>query len=180
MIQTNDTNLLVVDMQDRIMNSINSRDELIINTTKLIKSFSVLSINIDLTEQNPNKLGKTNKLISEIYFNERISKMSFSAIQEGKLLQSYQKNNIKNIVLCGIEAHICILQTALDLKSEGFNVLVPIDAIGSRNELDKDAAIKRMQGNQVSICSTEMIIFELCKTAERAEFREISSIIKGC
>ena len=87
--------------------------------------------------------------------------------------------NFKNIIVCGIESHICILQTSIDLLQKGLNILIPRDAIGSRNEIDNDTAFLRLILSGAVASTTESLICELCKTANRKEFREVSKILKN-
>ena len=104
--------------------------------------------------------------------------MSFSAWDQERLGILLNKNAVKNIILAGLEAHICVLQTALDLVEQGFNVYVPVDAISARRSIDKKWAIARLLRQEVIISTTEAIIFEICKTADRQEFKKLSMIIK--
>ena len=105
--------------------------------------------------------------------------MEFSCNKNKSFTDYINKYNFKNIIVCGIESHICILQTSIDLLAEGFNVLIPKDAIGSRNEIDNDTAFLRLILSGAVASTTESIICELCKTSSRKEFREISKILKN-
>ena len=108
----------------------------------------------------------------------KAGKLSFSCIECHNLLNNLFEKKIKNIIICGIETHICILQSALDLYKLGFNIHVISDAVESRNEDDKRVALKRLVHSDITISTTEMAIFEICRTSKRSEFKEISAIIK--
>ena len=99
-------------------------------------------------------------------------------MQNKKFLDYINEYNFKNIIVCGIESHICILQTSIELLEKGLNILIPRDAIGSRNEIDNDTAFLRIILSGAIASTTESLICELCKTSSRKEFRDISKILK--
>ena len=175
----NETLLLIVDVQQKLINNIKGSQLLIFNIKKLIDTCNLLNVNIAITEQNPLKLGMT--LESILYDNEypKFEKMEFSCSENKNFLNYINKNNFKNIIVCGIESHICILQTSIDLLRKGFNILIPRDAIGSRNELDNETAFLRLILSGAVASTTESLICELCKTSNRKEFREVSKILKN-
>ena len=105
--------------------------------------------------------------------------MAFSCANCREIIEYLIKYKPKNIILSGIETHVCILQSALDLIETGVKVFVPIDGTGSRKRLDHKTAINRMEYSGAIITSTESVIFELCKTSDRAEFKPLSLIIKS-
>ena len=172
------TSLLVIDLQRKLINNIAHKDLIVWNTRKLIEATKILSMQIKSTEQNPNKLGPTITEIDDLLDEKPFSKMSFSCIECKGLIDGYISSSVDTILICGIETHVCVQQTALDLISEGFNVYIVIDAIGSRNILDHEIAIKRLAYAGAILSTTESAIFELCSTAQRPEFNKISSIIK--
>ena len=93
-------------------------------------------------------------------------------------MEELSKKNVENILIAGIETHVCVLQTALDLRTKGFNIYVIADAVMSRRSYDHNIALQRMAYSGLTISTTEMSIFEICRTSNRKEFKEISSIIK--
>ena len=105
--------------------------------------------------------------------------MSFSCCGASMFNEKLQQERKKNILITGIESHVCVLQTCLDLISRGYNTYLVIDAISSRNLLDHQAAIKRLNANGSILTTTETVTFELCRTAERKEFKSISKLIKN-
>ncbi len=175
----NETLLLIVDVQQKLINNIKGSQLLIFNIKKLIDICNLLNVNIAITEQNPLKLGITLESILNDNEYPKFEKMEFSCSENKNFLNYINKNNFKNIIVCGIESHICILQTSLDLLRKGFNILIPRDAIGSRNEIDNDTAFLRLILSGAVASTTESLICELCKTSNRKEFREVSKILKN-
>jgi len=175
----NETLLLIVDVQKKLINNIKGSQLLIFNIKKLIDTCNLLSVNIAITEQNPLKLGMTLESILNDNEYPKFEKMEFSCSENKNFLNYINKNNFKNIIVCGIESHICILQTSIDLLRKGFNILIPRDAIGSRNEIDNDTAFLRLILSGAVASTTESLICELCKTSNRKEFREVSKILKN-
>ena len=175
----NETLLLIVDVQQKLINNIKGSQLLIFNIKKLIDTCNLLNVNIAITEQNPLKLGITLESILNDNEYPKFEKMEFSCSENKNFLNYINKNNFKNIIVCGIESHICILQTSIDLLRKGFNILIPRDAIGSRNEIDNDTAFLRLILSGAVASTTESLICELCKTSNRKEFREVSKILKN-
>ncbi|WP_320674626.1 isochorismatase family protein [Prochlorococcus sp. MIT 1341] len=169
--------LLVIDVQEKLVNVINDSNILIWNIKRLINGFTLLNIPIQHTEQAPDKLGKTINQISPIMVKDALKKTKFSAV-DSMLLKILSNYKTKNIVVCGIEAHICVLQTVLDLIEQDFNVFVVADAIASRNNVDKEFALTRAMSQGASLTTTESILFEICNNSIRPEFKELSTIIK--
>jgi len=108
---------------------------------------------------------------------KKIEKMEFSLANIQEFLKELKNKKIKNLIVCGIETHICIQQTALDCLKKGFEVILVSDAMSSRNRVDHEIALQRMTQSGAILTTTESIIFELCKTADREEFKEIRNII---
>ena len=173
-----ETLLLIIDMQEKLICNIKGNKLLTFNIKKLIDACNLLNTRIAITEQNPLKLGRTLESILERKEYPMFEKMEFSCSKKIDFSNYLNENNFKNIIVCGIESHICILQTSIELLEKGFNVLIPRDAIGSRNELDNDTAFLRLILSGAVASTTESLICELCKTSSRKEFREISKILK--
>tara|TARA_Y100001968_G_C19452242_1_gene769499 strand:- start:3969 stop:4532 length:564 start_codon:yes stop_codon:yes gene_type:complete len=173
-----DSLLLVVDMQEKLLKSIQQKEKLIFNIKKLVEVSNILKIKIIYTEQNPDKLGITIKQVRDEDDSLIFKKMSFSCCGAKGFVEFLKNQTINTVVMCGIESHVCVQQTAIELNSLGYNVVIPIDAISSRKEGDNKIAIRRMENSSCTITSTEASIFEWCKTADRIEFKKISEIIK--
>ena len=169
--------LLIIDIQEKIIRPIFNKDSLIKNIKKLINAYQILDENIFLSEQNPLKLGVTiPKLLPKAGF-KKIEKLDFSLANIQEFLNELKNKKITNLIVCGIETHICIQQTVLDCLHKGFKVFIISDAMSSRNRLDHEIALQRMTQSGAILTTTESIIFELCKTADRKEFKEIRNII---
>ena len=174
-----ETLLLIVDVQKKLISSIKGNQLLIFNIKKLIDTCNLLNVRIAITEQNPLKLGMTLESILQNNEYPKFEKMEFSCSKNKEFLNYIHKYKFKNIIVCGIESHICILQTSIDLLQKGLNILIPRDAIGSRNAIDNDTAFLRLILSGVVASTTESLICELCKSSSRKEFREISKILKN-
>ena len=169
--------LLIVDVQEKILRAIFKKDSITKNIKKLVDAYQILEENIFLSEQNPFKLGATiPELLPKNGF-KKIEKMEFSLANIKEFLQELKNKKITNLIVCGIETHICIQQTVLDYLKKGFEVFLISDSMGSRNRVDHEIALQRMTQKGAILTSTESIIFELCKTADRKEFKEIRNII---
>ena len=169
--------LIIVDIQEKIINPVFNKDSITKNIKKLINAYQILEENIFVSEQNPLKLGKTiPELLPKGGFN-KIEKMEFSLANIKEFLKELKNKKITNLIVCGIETHICIQQTVLDCLQKGFEVILISDAMGSRNRVDHEIALQRMMQKGAILTTTESIIFELCKTANRKEFKEIREII---
>ena len=174
-----ETLLLIMDMQEKLIKNIKGDQLLIFNIKKLIDACNLLNVRIAITEQNPLKLGMTLESVLENNKYPKFEKMEFSCSKNDRFINYIEKYDFKNIIVCGIESHICILQTSIDLLTKGFNILIPRDAIGSRSDIDNDTAFLRLISSGAVASTTESLICELCKSSNRKEFREISKILKN-
>ena len=174
-----ETLLLIIDMQEKLIRNIKGNQLIIFNIRKLIDTCNLLNVRIAITEQNPLKLGKSLESILEKRKYPKFEKMEFSCCKNTNFIDYLNEYNFKNIIVCGIESHICILQTSIELLEKGFNILIPRDAIGSRSEIDNDTAFLRLILSGALPSTTESLICELCKTSNRKEFKEVSKIMKN-
>lgn len=171
--------LLIIDLQERILPVINNIESVLDNTIKLIKGFKVLNLPIYYTEQYPKGLGQTSeKLLNELQGYSAIHKMSFSCSGAPDLFSEIKNKKLNQIVVCGVESHVCVQQTVLDLISNEFQVNVAADAVSSRRETDYKIALDRMRTVGAEITSSESVLFELLEVCGTAEFKEISKIVK--
>ncbi|ABV50334.1 Isochorismatase hydrolase family protein [Prochlorococcus marinus str. MIT 9215] len=169
--------LLIIDVQEKIIRAVFNKDLITKNIKKLIAAYQILEENIFISEQNPFKLGATiPELLPKSGF-KKIEKMEFSLANIQEFLKELRNKKITNLIVCGIETHICIQQTVLDCLQKGFEVILVSDAMSSRNRVDHEIALQRMIQMGAILTTTESIIFELCKTADREEFKEIRNII---
>ena len=169
--------LLIIDVQEKIIRASFNEESITKNIKKLIDAYQILDENIFVSEQNPLKLGTTiSELLPKGEFI-KIEKMEFSLANIQEFSKELKNKKITNLIVCGIETHICIQQTVLDCLQKGFEVILISDSMGSRNRVDHEIALQRMTQSGAILTTTESIIFELCKTADREEFKEIRNII---
>jgi len=140
---------------------------------RLLDAAAELGVAIAGTEQYPDRLSPT---VPEL--KERIGaapdKMCFSACVCGEIFERWKSDDRYRVLLCGIETHVCILQTALDLAAAGFEPYVAVDAVGARQSIDHDTALRRMESAGVILTTTETAMFEWCRTADTPEFKKIA------
>ena len=179
MLKIDNTALLIVDIQGNLAHLMHGKDLLFKNVQKLIKGIYILGIPILLVEQNPQGLGPTVPEIADFLKNiQPISKMSFSSCRNDRFLQALNALYRKQVLIAGIETHICVYQTSAELVELGYEVQVVADAVSSRNIMNKEIGLQRMRDSGVSLTSVETALFELLKVAEGEQFREILKIVK--
>jgi len=172
------TALLIIDVQERIYQAVRKHKNLIKNIIKLVSGAKILNIPIFYTEQYPKGLGNTIELIKSELDSEAIQKLTFSCAGAGDLFLQLRQKKIEQVIVCGIEAHVCVQQTVLDLLANDFQVNLPVNAVSSRFKVDYDTAVKRMAQHNAEITTVEIILFELLQICKTDEFRKISSLIK--
>lgn len=173
------TLLLVIDLQEKLMPAIYESDKIIKNSACLLKVFEMYGIKKIATEQYPKGLGQSVDEIKENLDDEHIfSKTSFDAITDE--VSSYLKENkITNVIITGAETHICVYQTVRRLLFEGYKVFVVEDAVSSFNKEQKDLGLKSMSDMGASLVNTEMLMFDLASDAKDENFKEISKMVKN-
>ena len=179
LLDRNKTALVIVDVQTRLSSIMEKRQAVLDNLAKLIKGCRILSVPVFFTEQYPKGLGRTEQPLLDLLGDVTpVEKIRFSVCQEEALMKPLTQKGLVQIVLVGMETHVCILQSALDFLHHGFRVHLPADAVCSRRESDHHHGLKRMAGQGVTITSTEAVLFELAETAGTAEFKQISQLVK--
>lgn len=172
------TALLVIDIQERLMPVIHDHGKIFDNANKLLRGAEILGLETIITEQYPKGLGNTCKEIQLPESPNIIEKLCFSCLQSDPVNDQLKLTNRKHLILSGAEAHICVLKTALDAVAAGYTVHVVADAVGSRTPENKQIALERMRQSGAFITSTEMILFMLLDKAGTDEFKAISKLIK--
>lgn len=179
MLDTEKCSLVVVDVQGKLAALMYDRDALFKNIQILIKAAKILDIPIVWSQQCPASLGPTIPQIAELLAdNQPIDKASFSCCGDEQFISKLNSLNRRQVLLCGIETHICIYQTAVDLREKGYAVFVIADAVSSRTLDNKQIALSKMQDAGINIYSTEMALFELLKTADHPHFKQITKLVK--
>jgi nicotinamidase-related amidase len=179
-INKEDVIAMVIDFQEKLVPHMNENSQLIKNTIMLIQGLEILQVPIITTQQYTKGLGMT---VDEIYkaFSKEFKyqeKISFSCYGENVIKEEIRKLGKKSIIICGIEAHICVLQTVIDLLDDGYDVIIIEDCISSRKNNDKLNALRRMEKEGAIIATYESILFELTKVAGNDTFKAISKLIK--
>ena len=178
MFEIANTCLVIVDVQGKLAELIYDKESLFNNISILIKASKILEIPILFCQQNPTALGATVPQIAELLDSQPIDKFSFSCFLNEDFKKNLNSLFRKKVILCGIETHICIYQTAIDLNQNGFAVSVVADAVSSRTLANKQIALARLAKADIDISSVEMILFELLRTAKHPNFKEISKLVK--
>jgi nicotinamidase-related amidase len=179
MLDKGNTGLIVVDIQGKLARLVDNSNDLIANCEKLIKGAKVLGLAIIWLEQNPEKIGPTiGELSSLLEAQTPISKFTFDACNDSLFMKEVSATNIDNWLICGIEAHICVYQTALHLQSSGYNVQIVCDCISSRTLENKNLAITKLVNRGVDISGLEMCLYELIQDCRSTEFKEILALIR--
>ena len=175
----NDVLLLIVDVQERLMPAIHEAERVEKNCAVLAGVARQLNLPLVVTEQNPDKLGATLNAVREAAgFPTAISKMLFSSCVE-ETMRAIENSGRKTILLCGVESHVCVLQTALDLREKNYAVFAARDAISSRTPGNADIGWQRMTAAGVLPTSTESAIFEILREAGTPDFRALLPLLKG-
>lgn len=169
--------LLVVDMQPRLLAVQPRGGEITWNCRRLLDAAAALGVRVGATEQSPAKLGATVDELRQRLAAPPHAKAAFTAACN-EVAGGLFDVGVDRIVVCGIESHVCIQQTALDLLSAAYRVAVPVDAISSRHQLDHDTALRRMESSGAVLTTTEALMFEWCQTAAHPAFRKISALAK--
>jgi nicotinamidase-related amidase len=193
--------LVLMDYQTRLMPAMLDATAVVANAARLAQVAALMQVPVVATEQNPSRLGPTVDGLQSALREARartLSKMQFSAVEEGlgewlrpdiqapqgnarslpKHLQKPAAAQRQSIVLAGCEAHICMLQTALDLVEDDFEVWVVTDACTSRTERNRDAAFDRLAGAGVELVTTEMVAYEWLRSAEHPAFKAMLQLVK--
>lgn len=198
LLDVSESQLVLVDFQARLMPAIHEGAAVLSNALKLAKAAHALRVPVFGTEQNPDGLGPNDEGLRALC-QKTVTKMDFSAVGEGlmdclrpparpasgnarslpKHLQKPASGSERNmVVMAGCEAHVCLMQTALELMEQEVDVWVVTDACGSRTERNRDAAYDRLAGAGAELVTTEMVLFEWLRSAEHPAFREIQALIK--
>jgi len=174
------TALIVIDVQEAFRNVIPQFENIAVRISTAIRGFQILDIPVIVTEQYPKGLGPT---VEEIVLSlpedaERIEKKAFSACGASSFKKSLDDLEVSQVVVCGVETHVCVNQTAHDLLADDYDVHVLTDCVASRFDHDREAGLSKMYGSGVNPSSVEMALFELMRDSGHEKFKEIQALIK--
>lgn len=172
---------MIIDVQEKLSPHIYRYNDILKKTLILIQGLQVLDIPILLNEQYPEGLGRTVPEIMAVLDTTKsktIEKVTFSACDNDETWNYLAQQNRISVLVFGVEAHVCVMQTVLDLLDNGMQPVVIADAIGSRSAYDRRQAIRRMRRAGTVITTTEAILFELCRSSKDPAFKAISQLVK--
>jgi nicotinamidase-related amidase len=169
--------LLVVDVQEKLLEHIQDRDGVVANCLRLVKAAQHLHMPVWATEQYPKGLGPTIPALATL-IPQRPAKTTFHCCAVPQLLEQLYGRRVRHVTLVGIEAHVCVAQSALELLGLGFCVQVPADAVGSRHKIDWEFALRRIEHAGAIVSTTEAVLFEWTERSDRPEFKAISALVK--
>ena len=171
--------LVVIDIQGKLAQLMHQKEALIENAQKLIKGVQILEIPIIVTEQYPKGLGPTIPEVVALFPSFKpLPKVAFSCCGDEGFQRELLAVDRRQIMICGIETHVCVYQTTVDLLASGYEVEVVADVVSSRTADNREIALQRIRDEGANITSVEMALFELMKVAEGPKFKEVSKIVK--
>jgi len=171
-----ESTLVLIDLQERLMPAIEDGAAVLDRCVLLARAARALGIPVLGTEQNPAGLGATAAPLAPLV-DRVIAKLSFDACRESALPQAIQRTR-RRLVVAGCEAHVCVLQTVLGLRGQGFEISLAADAVGSRRSIDRTTALARLARNSVEIVTAEMVLFEWLERSDHPKFKELLALIR--
>ncbi|KOF29612.1 isochorismatase [Vibrio alginolyticus] len=180
MLSKGNTGLIVVDVQGKLATLMHESDALIENITKLVKGAKALNLPILWLEQNPERLGPTAEPIREVLESTHlpITKYTFDGCKEATFNVAVENVKVDTWLVCGIESHICVYQTAVSLRQSGYRVELVTDCVSSRTAANKALALAKLTANGVVLTGLEMCLYEMVEDCRAPEFKEILALIK--
>ncbi|WP_180769126.1 hydrolase [Vibrio parahaemolyticus] len=180
MLSKGNTGLIVVDVQGKLATLMHESDALIENITKLVKGAKALDLPILWLEQNPERLGPTAEPIREVLKSTHlpITKYTFDGCKEATFKVAVENAKVDTWLVCGIESHICVYQTAVSLRQSGYRVELVTDCVSSRTAANKALALAKLTANGVVLTGLEMCLYEMVEDCRAPEFKEILALIK--
>lgn len=171
--------LVIVDIQDKLLAKIPGAAGLVTNTAFLLDASALVEVPVRATEQYPKGLGPTTPEIAKRFTKPVMEKTAFSCCGAAGFLDDLKKLNRPNIVLAGMEAHVCVLQTALDLLDAKLTVFLPVDALASRGDLDKAIALQRLGRAGAILTTSEAVGFEWLADSAQPRFKAFSKLVQS-
>lgn len=179
LLDSGDSALVVVDVQERFRNVQAGFEAMVAGVVRLVRAFRILELPVLVTEQYPRGLGHTVRELRELLGeNEVATKTCFSSCGSEEFSTRLARLGRKQVLVCGIEAHVCVSQTVHDLLERGFSVHLAVDAVESRKAVDREAALRRMERSGAVLTTSEMACFELLRDAKHPKFKEIQALFK--
>jgi nicotinamidase-related amidase len=173
--------LLVIDVQEKLLPVLPTGQRFVAQLQRLIRGVQILNVPVLVTEQYPRGLGSTIHEIKQLLTDRSVAiaeKLTFSCVGSPEFMQQLQQTGKRQVIVAGIESHVCVMQTVLELLKADYQVFVPADAITGRLQLDHQIAVERMRFAGAQIVTIEMVLFELCRVAGTSQFKQLSALIR--
>lgn len=178
LLQAENSRLVIIDVQEKLLPAIPDAPRLIAACRMLISGANLFSVPVQVTEQYPQGLGPTTRDLAAL-LPAPVIKQEFSSCRMlNWQMAADDPSGRYQAVIAGIESHVCVLQTALELQASGYRVFVVADAVASRRETDRDIAFQRMLTSGITLVTAESVVFEWCERSDRPEFKELSKLVK--
>jgi nicotinamidase-related amidase len=175
LLNKNNSLMILVDVQEKLIPAVLNSERFIDRCEWILKLATKMDVPVLVSEQYPKGLGRTvQQLCPYLDQKNRIEKLHFSCMQEPHYVQRLQEYNKKQLIIFGIEAHVCVLQTAIEMQEAGFDVYVVVDAVSSRNEQDLKYGLKRMKQAGIHLITAEMVLFEWLRQSGTSDFKVLS------
>jgi len=180
LVSANNSSLIVVDVQIRLAQAMSDRETLLRNCGILLTAANMMSIPVTITEQYPKGLGHTEPSLADLFPDNSIpvEKTCFSCCDSETFATSLSNTGKQQVILCGIESHVCVLQTAMELLDRNYRVFVVADAVDSRSKDNKRIALERMRQAGIVITATESVLFEWLRDAKNEHFKSVTALIR--
>jgi len=178
MLKRDDAVLVFIDVQGKLSGLVEEAEALFHNLRRLLEGMNALNVPVIVTEQIPEKLGSTRDEFQEFITEPVITKTAFGCCAEPDFSRALETTGRKQVILCGIETHVCVYQTAAGLLETGQEVYVVTDAVSSRDPANNRLALRRMETEGVKLTGTEMLLFELLGDAKDPAFKSILNIVR--
>ncbi len=172
-----DTAIVVIDVQEKLIPLVRDNRRIVWNIRRLLDGAKILGLAVLATEQYPEKLGPTVDELAQ-RLDDVPSKLAFSCGGCAAFVEQFRATGVNKVLLVGIEAHVCVQQTCLDLLADGNVVYVAVDAVGSRFDVDNQTALRRMESAGATLTTTESALFEWCEASGTPEFKQISQLVR--
>jgi nicotinamidase-related amidase len=177
LMSADDTALVVVDVQVKLMPLIRGQARILWNLRRLVDGAEATGVRMLATEQYPQGLGPTVRELAD-RLGEIPSKLAFSCGGCEPFMSRLAASGVSKVLVSGIEAHVCVQQTVLDLLAAGYRVYVPVDAVGSRYQIDYETGLRRMESAGATLTTTESALFEWCQVSGTPTFKKISALVR--
>jgi nicotinamidase-related amidase len=175
---SDDILFVFIDLQEKLLTKIPESRQIISRNQLLMEAANVLNLPYLVTTQYRKGLGEVTGPLADKVRNEPLDKVSFSCAGDHAILQKLERSGRNSVIVSGVETHICVLQTSLDLLRTGYEVFVVADAVGARKEIDHTLGLKRMESSGAQIVTSEMVIYEILGRSDSDAFKKILPLIK--